>query len=108
LCEGVMDYNSKSITIECAGNLTIASAKETRTTISTALYNSNSVVIDCSSATDVDITFIQLLISTQRTAAAMEKDVSLVAPVDGALAAALARTGLALSNLSGASVMAAQ
>lgn len=80
--------------IPCEGDLTIARAASLRETLLEALESARDVKLDCSAATNVDVTFLQLLVAAQRTAAARGVNLSIIAPEDGALAQALPRAGM--------------
>jgi hypothetical protein len=51
------------------------------------------VLIDCTTATEIDLTFIQLLIACRISADAMNKSLALAAAPDGALLDTLTRGG---------------
>ena len=52
------------------------------------------MTIDCSAATDIDLSFIQLVLAARRSAAARSLHVSLVPDEAGNLVSALVRGGL--------------
>jgi ABC-type transporter Mla MlaB component len=89
-----------SSTVECGDNLTIAQAQSLCAAITKALSANAAVKIECSEATEVDLTFIQLLVSAQRSAEAQHKHLEIAAPVGGALAIVLERLGISLVDLS--------
>jgi ABC-type transporter Mla MlaB component len=80
--------------LKFSGPLTVRVAKQIRTRIIEALRQFPSVTIDCSGATEVDLSFIQLVLSARKSAAASAKILSLAPPADGALLEALRQAGL--------------
>lgn len=95
------EFDQRTI-VRLDGSLTISQAFSFLPAISSAVSRYRSITIDCSDAADVDVTFIQTLISARRTAEAQGKHFELTAPADGVLAATLARLGMSLSDLSNA------
>lgn len=87
------------LTLHLEGNLTIARAPALQELISNAISNDDQIIVDCSNATEADLTIIQLLISAKHTAAAFNKSLSLIAPADGVLAAAICRSAVPPSEL---------
>jgi hypothetical protein len=61
-----------------------------------------SISIDCAAATEIDLTFIQLLIATRVSAYRLDKAVNLAAAPDGALLDTLTRGGFQVVRESGA------
>ena len=74
-------------------SLTTSQAEAVRDAMLDALRNHASVVIDCSGADEIDITFLQTLIAAARTAADWRKDIRLVSPLPPLLLNALERCG---------------
>jgi ABC-type transporter Mla MlaB component len=77
-------------TLRFAGALVVARAETIRDELIAAIERHDRVDIDCSKATDVDLTFVQILIAARRTAASWGKSVRLLtscASVDRAIAA---------------------
>ncbi len=72
-----------------------------------ALSENEGIIIDCSSAAEADLTFIQLLISARHTAEALNKTLSLIAPEEGVVMAAAGRAGISFSELPSAPDLAA-
>jgi hypothetical protein len=70
--------------------------------ISIASISIASVSIDCAAATEIDLTFIQLLIATRVSAYRLDKAVNLTAAPDGALLDTLTRGGFQVVRESGA------
>src|SRR5260370_30558090 len=66
-------------TILLAGELVVATAEKTRAQLISAFEQNQHILIDCSQATAADVSFIQILIAAQRTAASRGKSVSLLA-----------------------------
>ena len=80
--------------LKFSGPLTVRVAKPIRARIIEALRQFPSVTIDCSGATEVDLSFIQLVLSARKSASASAKTLSLAQPADGALLEALRQAGL--------------
>jgi ABC-type transporter Mla MlaB component len=80
--------------LKLGGPLTVRLAKRIRARIIEALGQFPSVTIDCSGATEVDLSFIQLILSARKSASASAKTLSLAQPADGALLEALRQAGL--------------
>jgi anti-anti-sigma regulatory factor len=81
--------------VPLGGSLTIATVEATHARLREALGGASAIVIDCSQAREIDVTFLQLMVSAQRAAARAGKSVRLAAPPDGVLAEALRRCGMA-------------
>jgi ABC-type transporter Mla MlaB component len=62
-------------------------------TLRAALADHATVTIDCSAATEVDLSLIQLLLAARTSAARAGKSVALAAPAGGALLTALITGG---------------
>ena len=60
------------------------------------------VRIDCTAATDLDLSFIQLILAARRSAAAVGKTLSLAYPANGALLVRLMQAGLVGPQVSAA------
>lgn len=54
--------------VACSGALTIGHAEEVRDRLYAALETGRDVLVDCTQATNVDLSFIQLLLAAQITA----------------------------------------
>jgi len=80
--------------LKFSGPLTVRVAKPIRTRLIEALRQFPSVTIDCSDATEVDLSFIQLVLAARKSASAAAKTLSLAQPADGALREALQQAGL--------------
>jgi two-component system chemotaxis sensor kinase CheA len=86
---------SSSSVVPLGGALTIATVEATHAQLREALGGAGAIVLDCSQAREVDVTFLQLMVSAQRTAASAGRSVHLAAPPSGVLAEALRRCGFA-------------
>lgn len=84
---------SSGSTLSLDGSLCLANAAEIAERLTTGLAGQEPVRLDCSGATDADLSFIQLLISFARGASLRGRAWSIVAPEDGAVGLALARGG---------------
>ncbi len=85
--------------IEFVGRLTISEAPEIRETLLAGIDGCQDVVIDCSKASEIDLTFIQLLIAGRRTAATRGRSMLVSASFDSPLAEAARRAGFAAEEI---------
>ncbi|EWY41634.1 hypothetical protein N825_24105 [Skermanella stibiiresistens SB22] len=97
-----MVNEKKTILVRFAGSLTVPEAAHIRSSLLDAFRDGDSVEVDCSGATDVDLSFVQLLLAARRTAVKLGKSITLSAPAAGALLDTLARGGLLGSGASAA------
>ena len=81
------------------GSLRAAQSENVHRTVLDALRNHESIVVDCSGADDIDVSFLQILIGAARTASVLRKDIRLAAPPSGALAETLRRCGFPQASL---------
>ncbi len=78
-----MTSNSKDpYVLHCDGALTLSSAAHSRDRLLQALNTNSDVVVDITRAEDVDVTFVQVLVSALKSAAAAGKTVSIGAMND--------------------------
>lgn len=84
---------SSSSVVPLGGSLTIATAEATHAQLIEALNGASAITLDCAQAREIDVTFLQLMVSAQRAAARAGKTVHLSAPPRGVLADALRRCG---------------
>jgi ABC-type transporter Mla MlaB component len=80
------------------GALTMRTAEAVCTTLRGALAANPSVMVDCTGAADVDLSFIQLLLAARASARQANKTVTLVAAPDGPLLDALTRAGFRVTH----------
>jgi len=85
---------SGSVQVECANELSIGRADALRDILLAALSKGRDVEIDCSAATGVDVSFIQLLLAARTTAALRGVRLVLKSAAAGPLAATLRACGL--------------
>lgn len=76
-----------------SGSRTIVNADDARVSLIDAISSGRDVVIDCDGVVEVDLSFIQLLLSARRSARARATPLRLTAPASGALLDALRRGG---------------
>jgi phospholipid transport system transporter-binding protein len=76
-----------------AGNLTTSRAEALRSEVMAAVGDHPSITIDCSNATEMDVTFVQILVAASRFASQRGKTIALAAPPAGLLADTLRRSG---------------
>ncbi len=72
-----LDGNKQSMRLVCSGNATVESSAETRDILIEALQKSKKIVIDIEEIEKVDISFLQLLISAEKTAQAQKKHIEI-------------------------------
>jgi len=75
------------------GSLTTATSEDTRRTLNSALSAADQIVLDCSQANEVDVSFLQLLYAARRAADSAGKRIALSEPPNGPLDEALRRCG---------------
>ena len=75
------------------GALHLPRIEACRDRVMAALQANQAVEIDCRDATDIDLTFVQLLLAARRSAASQGRSLTLAGPAEGALLAALQRGG---------------
>jgi ABC-type transporter Mla MlaB component len=75
------------------GSLTISQSEPVQAALRDALNKHPAVEIDCSGAEEIDVTFLQILVSAGRTAVALKKNLRLSSPPAGLLADAISRCG---------------
>jgi len=80
--------------LKLSKDLTIQNADEIRVKLSSAVAEHPIVRVDCSDATEVDLSFVQLLIAARRSATALGREFGLAAPAAGVLLDALKRGGV--------------
>lgn len=85
--------------LKLVGPLNLRTATETCDALREALAHHAAVSIDCTAATDIDLSFIQLLVAARSSAQQAGGTVSLAESPDGPLLAVLSRTGLRPVNL---------
>jgi len=83
-------------TLVFAGSLTVSQSEAIQASLLEALTGHACVEIDCSGAEDIDVSFLQLLISASRTAAAHNKNLNLSSPPGAVLSEAMNRCGFAV------------
>jgi len=75
------------------GTLTIRTAEVVCVTLQEKFVRHSSILIDCSGADEVDLSFIQLLIAARASALRVGHAVALATPPNGALLDVLTRSG---------------
>jgi anti-anti-sigma regulatory factor len=93
-----MTSSSVSAPLKLRGSLTTPNSEETHRAIRDALSGRQDLIVDCSEATEIDVSFLQLLASAARTAERARKSIALAAPPQGVLADALRRCGFATAE----------
>ena len=81
--------------LKLSGRLTTPVSDDTRRALRTALEQGEKLVLDCSEASEVDVSFLQLLVAAKRAAERSHKTIAFSTPPQGALAEALRRCGFA-------------
>ena len=79
--------------VTLAGDISIASADDLISRLKTAVESAQWVKIAVADVTDIDLASLQILCSAHRTAAQMQKSLSLQPPVPDVLIKALERSG---------------
>ena len=81
--------------LKLSGRLTTPTSDDTHRAMRAALERCESLVLDCSEANEVDVSFLQLLVAAQRAAERSHKTIAFSAPPQGVLADAMRRCGFA-------------
>jgi ABC-type transporter Mla MlaB component len=76
-----------------SGEMTIRTIEAAHRSLCDKLQSSDGIIIDVTEVGDADLTFIQLIESARRTAAAQAKTLALTAPASGGLRSLLDRGG---------------
>ena len=90
-----MSSSSVSTPLKLCGSSTTPQSEETHRAVRDALSGGAHLVVDCTEASEIDVSFLQLLVAAQRSAERSGKTIALSAPPQGALADALKRCGFA-------------
>ena len=90
--------------VHLTGPLTVPTAAAIRDQLLAALDGSPAVTVDISGATEIDVTFLQILVAAQRSAQARGTDLSLV-PGSVLLPVEMGRCGLPAVSPSGQPVI---
>ncbi len=80
-------------TLVFTGSLTVSQSEAVQASMLEALSQHPCVEIDCSDAEEIDVSFLQILISASKTALAWNKTFSLSVPPGGLLSEAIDRCG---------------
>jgi anti-anti-sigma regulatory factor len=80
------------------GALTLRTTDESCTALRTALAGHGSIAVDCRQATQLDLSFVQLLLAARAAARRDGGDVVLAAPPDGALLRTLEAAGFRVAE----------
>ena len=88
-----MTSPSTTTYLKLSGRLTTPTSDDTHRTMQKAFERREKLVLDCSEASEVDVSFLQLLVAAQRAAERSHKTVSFSAPPQAVLADALRRCG---------------
>lgn len=80
-------------TISLDGVRTIRTAEQSHALLLEALRAASPVSVDCSNTTEADLSFVQMLLSARKSAAACGQCLTLAQPADGALGGILTRGG---------------
>lgn len=79
--------------LRCSGELTIRTVSETHQALCKELQSRDEIELDFAEASDVDLTFVQLIESARLTALRQSKKLALAAPAGGILLDVLKRGG---------------
>lgn len=81
-------------TLTFTGEMTIQFADEIRTKLADALEHHAIIEVNCTDATDMDVSFVQLLLAARKSALAKGGDVRLASPGSPLLSTTLTRGGI--------------
>ena len=77
------------------GSLTTPTSEETHRALAQALEGCDSLTLDCSEATEIDVSLLQTLVAARCSAERSHKTIGLASPPRGVLLDALRRCGFA-------------
>jgi anti-anti-sigma regulatory factor len=89
-----MSETPPALIVRFDGALTLCEAESIRNALSAALHTGSAVVVDCSDASQVDLSFVQVLIAARIAAAAQQTPFALAAPAQGPLLRVLDQAGV--------------
>lgn len=90
----MIDSHGKRV-LHFEGVLSLVEAATIKNSLLAALANdATTIEVDCAQATEVDVSFLQIVLAARRTAAIRGKSIVLSAPPSGALLDALQRSGI--------------
>ena len=87
-------FSAPTIVVGFSGPATVRQADEIANRLRQSLLASNRIEVDCSDITEVDLSFIQLILATARSAQNTNKILVLTNPASGALLEALTFCGV--------------
>ena len=90
-----LDATKEHETVKLGGSLTTPVGEDVHRTVLEALNGCERLVIDCSDVTEVDVSFLQILVSADLAAGRSHKTAALASPPQGVLDDALRRCGFA-------------
>lgn len=90
-----MTSSGAAASLSLSGGLTTPGGEDVHRRVREALNGCEELVVDCSGATEIDVSFLQILVAAQRSAERSRKTVALASPPQGVLADALRRCGFA-------------
>jgi hypothetical protein len=90
---GASAKKSGNGTIKLDGVRTIRTAEQSHTVLLEAIRSVSAITLDCSQASEVDVSFVQLVLSARKTAADFGKGLKLSRPANAQLRSVLARGG---------------
>jgi hypothetical protein len=78
--------------------LTIREAENIQARLLDLVREQETVVVDCSAAAEIDLSFVQLVLSARKSAIALGKRLTVVPPASGLLSDVLRRAGIVPST----------
>jgi hypothetical protein len=78
--------------------LTIREAENIQSRLLDLVREQEAVVVDCSAATEIDLSFVQLVLSARKSAVALGKRLTVLPPASGLLSDVLRRAGIVPST----------
>lgn len=88
-----VDAAKEHTSLKLSGSLTTPVGEEVHRTVREALNGCERLVLDCSDVTEVDVSFLQILVAADGAAKRSHKTAALASPPQGALGDALRRCG---------------
>jgi anti-anti-sigma regulatory factor len=88
------DGDPRAHCVALSGTLTLRNIEDVRGWLLDAIQTHQAITIDCAAVTEVDLSFLQLIIAARKSAASAGKSFSLAQPAAGAFLDTLGRAGL--------------
>jgi hypothetical protein len=92
---------SAPVHVSMPPSLTVREAEQIHARLLEAVRDQQAVILDCGAATEIDLSFVQLVLSARKSALAAGKSLAVVPPPGGLLSDVLRRAGVVDASDSG-------